>query len=252
MAGINEVHEYILRLVDQAHGDVMVRHEDIDALFNAEQHVLFKELLGGKFVARAPLGSDDATAFQQRMLMPFQRTMQLNANTYDPATNPGGTAPGGYVQFDHATNHLDALIFVNVDGQQANAKLIGWHQYEAVASNMFSNPTNTALNYDLFILPVDDLAAKAGSPWLNQPGYELYPRTPISGFLVYYEPPTIVRYSYTVSGRTETFDPNASLSPLWPDEVVYGILIPRVLAKLGIQLDSAPLVQYGEQKGNEI
>lgn len=252
MATIQQVHEYILRVIDQAHGDVMVRHEDIDVLFNAEQHILFKELLGGKLAARAPEGSDDMNAYQQRMLMPFQQTMSLNTNTYDPSTNPGGTAPGGYIQFDHATNYLDAIIFVDYDGHENNAKLIGWHQYESVAANLFANPFNVALYYDLFVLPVDDLALRAGTPWLNAPGYVLYPRTPINGYIVFYAPPTDVAYAFTVSGRTEVYDAANSMHPAWPDDVVYSILIPRVLAKLGVQLDSVPMIQYGEQKGNEL
>ncbi|RMF60146.1 MAG: hypothetical protein D6746_07215, partial [Bacteroidetes bacterium] len=74
------------------------------------------------------------------------------------------------------------------------------------------------------------------------------PASPQTFIIFYYRRPNEILYSFTVSGDTEVYDEAASVHPEWPDEVVYGILIPATLQYLGVQHDSPALIQYGLTK----
>lgn len=227
---IKEVHDIILQtMADMGHGNIMMRHEDIDRAFNMAQSELFVSLMGGVNLIRRPSSADDASGYSQSMLS--------HLYTADNVTTDGSVLP-----FDWQTNVLDAVIHVNSNGRQRTLTLLPMHQYGSVVDSPVE-----AFAGERYGFRVPD-GSLFGGP--AGPGIVVWPAPsqPQTMTVFYYRRPPAVVYAYTISGSTETYDPANSVNPSWPDEVVLGIIIPAAMQYLGIQHDSPALVQYGLSK----
>ena len=223
---INDVHRVILFVLDKEQNGY-VSHEEIDDQLDRAQMVLFNQYFNNPKLPAA--AQPQVYSENQRIhdsLAPFKEKY-----TFLTTDTPSGvlTLPAGFM-------HLLGL-YTSV--------------YNATLSrNVYSgvqvlNEEELIERLESQVIPVsvDDPICIMN----KQNKIQLFPETAQSGAVYYLRKPVKPVFGYTSSGRAITYSSGASTQLEWKESDIQNIIV-IALSYLGINLSSAEVIQYAEDK----
>lgn len=243
---IADFHRYF-RLVSDKSGSDYFPHEQIDDFAHIAQMEYFGFLIGnyrqqqpGRPVAPVVVGQ---TSRSNAELNPFKTRIDFFTAPYDPTTAPYGVT-NGFLALPLDFEHMDAVVSVVVDNGEVRNRPV-----QELDGEEWANRVDSSLIVPSKKDPIYLFAGKGGT--LNgisigeRNKLEFMPKD-ISGFVSYYRTPAKPNYAYTMAGRLETHDANASTNLEWGQVAAINILV-RSLRMAGIKAADQLLMQAMNQ-----
>lgn len=228
---IKKVHDWIYFLLDKNKAGYH-SHEEIDEALDNAQLDVFNDYFGsprkfepGRAVATPAFGESQAV---NKILSPFKA--KLNFLTAD---TPAGllTLPDNFV---HPLGAF-TVVYSNVLERSIRVPIVPVNEDELIKrleSQMV--PVSTTRPIAIY----------------NNKSMQLFPDQPQAGTLYYLRRPAKPEYVYTMSGRVETHDADASTDLEW-DDVAVGHVVAKALVYLGVNLSSEMVIQFGDMKDKQ-
>ena len=234
---INDIHDLILFYTKKDRSGYLNRTE-IDNVLHRAQLALFEEYHGTpKLRDQGGRVIPSAYGSSQRIDQALSKFRSIYTFTAD--TNPTTGTPGGVITLPADLMYLNALKVT---------------RYVSQLGRNVSNSVEV-LNEEELISRLESqvLAVTPSEPICimnSQNKIQLFPEVPASGQVFYFRMPAKPKFAYTISGRTITYDHNASTQLEWNELDINNIII-KALSYFGLNLSANDIVQFAELKGQQ-
>jgi hypothetical protein len=229
---IKDVHDWI-GFVTRKHQSGYHSHEQIDQALDRAQLDVFIDLYGndkqyqpGRPVPPTVYGE---TIFIHHALEPFK-----DKYTFTTVATPGGVV----------TMPAPCQIVLSLSTKAYSTKL----GRDVVRRVELVNEEELIDRLESQVAPVSLYAPIALINKENK--IQLYPEQPQQGTIWYLRRPAAPVYSYSISGRTETFNPGTSVDLEWKDTYLNRVIF-KALPYLGVNLSDQEVTQFGDYKDKQ-
>jgi hypothetical protein len=229
---IKEVHDWIA-FVTRKHQSGYHSHEQIDSALDRAQMDLFIDLYGNdkQYQAGRPVPPTvyGETIFIHHALEPFKEKYSFTTMV----------SPGGLLTMPSTCQIILALsttVFNNTLNRNTTRKVEVLNEEELI----------TRLESQVAPVSLYDPIALVN----KENKIQLYPEQPQQGIVYYLRRPLAPKYSYSISGRVETFDAGTSVDLEWK-EIFINRVVAKALVYLGINLSDGEVLQFGDAKDKQ-
>lgn len=225
MTDLKGVHDWIDFITNKAIGQYFTPPE-IDAALHRGQMAHFNTLYSTSYLAEKIHDG----------LAPFKAYPNYSFLTSD--------TPSGLLTLPTTYQYLTGGHIIVVNGSHTEYNKIEIYAEDEISVRLMDQIKPVSASK-----PVATIAGR--DPATQQTKIQLYPKTAMAGEIFYLRQPTAPMMAFTQTGRTITYDPDASVQLEW-NEVELNDVMLAALEYLGVSEDDVNIAQYANQKEKEI